>query len=391
MSPQKKILERLIKRLEPSQRQMVGDYLGRLARENILLERIFNSMQEGVLVVDERRRLVLVNRAAGFLLDLPAEKRGSVLEETIDDPVIREIVDEGFELPGQAAVKEIKVLRPRSRWIRVSRTSLWDGEGGFRGILLLFTDYTRQRQIEEAAGRAERLDLLSYLTAAVAHELGNPLSSLSIHAQLIDRRTRHSRDDKLKRSTRVLQEEISRLDEIVGQFLKALRPAPLELSEEDLVEVAERALALLEDELKKKKIGLQRVYSRSPVRGRFDRNLIKQVIINLIKNSARAMHRGGLIEVGVKERDSHILVSILDQGEGIPADELSDIPRAFFSGGSEGSGLGLLVVYKIVRQHGGTLEIKSEAGVGTEVVVRLPRRPARIKLLKSGRKTEGGL
>ena len=388
MSPQKKLLERLIKRLDLSHRQLVGDYLDQLAREKVLLESIFNNMQEGVMVIDEKHRLVMINRSAGFLLDLPSESRGRPLAETVNDPVLLKIVEEGFEIPGQVVVKEIKVVRPMARWIRLSRSSLWDGEGIFRGILLLLTDFTRQRNIEQAAGLADRLDFLSYLTAAVAHELGNPLSSLSIHAQLIERLTRDSREDKLKRSTRILREEINRLDEIVSQFLKALRPARLNLSREDIKEVLEQVLGLVEEELKAGKIKVKRIYPRETVWGDFDRNMIKQVILNLVKNSAQAMHRGGLIKIRVERQKSYIVISISDQGGGIPADKLGDFSKVFFSGRKEGGGLGLLVVYKIIRQHGGTLEIKSETGVGTEVIVRLPQRPERIKLLKAGAETD---
>ena len=388
MSPQKKLLERLIKRLDLSHRQLVGDYLDQLAREKVLLESIFNNMQEGVMVIDEKHQLVMINRSAGFLLDLPSESRGRPLAETVNDPVLLKIVEEGFEIPGQVVVKEIKVVRPMARWIRLSRSSLWDGEGIFRGILLLLTDFTRQRNIEQAAGLADRLDFLSYLTAAVAHELGNPLSSLSIHAQLIERLTRDSREDKLKRSTRILREEINRLDEIVSQFLKALRPARLNLSREDIKEVLEQVLGLVEEELKAGKIKVKRIYPRETVWGDFDRNMIKQVILNLVKNSAQAMHRGGLIKIRVERQKSYIVISISDQGGGIPADKLGDFSKVFFSGRKEGGGLGLLVVYKIIRQHGGTLEIKSETGVGTEVIVRLPQRPERIKLLKAGAETD---
>jgi len=388
MSPQKKLLERLIKRLDLSHRQLVGDYLDQLAREKVLLESIFNNMQEGVMVIDEKHQLVMINRSAGFLLDLPSESRGRPLAETVNDPVLLKIVEEGFEIPGQVVVKEIKVVRPMARWIRLSRSSLWDGEGIFRGILLLLTDFTRQRNIEQAAGLADRLDFLSYLTAAVAHELGNPLSSLSIHAQLIERLTRDSREDKLKRSTRILREEINRLDEIVSQFLKALRPARLNLSREDIKEVLEQVLGLVEEELKAGKIKVKRIYPRETVWGDFDRNMIKQVILNLVKNSAQAMHRGGLIKIRVERQKSYIVISISDQGGGILADKLGDFSKVFFSGRKEGGGLGLLVVYKIIRQHGGTLEIKSETGVGTEVIVRLPQRPERIKLLKAGAETD---
>ncbi len=384
MSPKKKFVDRLIKRLDRLDREKVGDYLISLAGEKGLLENIFNSMQEGLIVVDPQGKVVLANHPASLLLDLPADAGGDPVERVIRDPALLEIIEQGLDLPGQTLVREFAVVYPQPRWVRLSRSPLRDGEGKFRGITLVLSDVTRQRKAEEEMGLVERLGFLSYLTAHIAHELGNPLSSLGIHVQLIERLLKGEAgkiNKKLLHSVAIIKEELGRLDGMVAQFLKALRPESLRLYEENVTDVVEEVLSLVEEELREKSIRLERVFSPEAIRGRMDKNLIKQALLNLIKNAAQAMDRGGAISVRLEAEDSYLKISVADQGTGIPSDDISKVFEPFFTTKETGSGLGLLVVYKVVRQHGGYVEIKSQAGQGSIFTIWLPRRPERIKLL----------
>jgi len=384
MSPNKTFLDRLIERLDRVDRQEVGDYLLGLAREKGLLENIFDSMQEGLMVTDPSARIAFFNRAAGRLLGLSPESRGRPLEEFIADPGLREIALQGLGLPEQSLVRDFQTVPPPRRWIRLSRSSLRDGEGQVRGMLLLFSDITRQRRADEEASVSERMDALVFLTATVAHELGNPLSSLAIHVQLLERAVRQRAETSsapLLSSIAVVKEELARLDGIIVQFLKALRPAPLQLEEHDLVAVANDVRRLMEEELKGKGISIRIESPPEPVRGVIDRNLIKQAVLNLVKNSAQAMPRGGTVRMIIGREAAHLSLRVRDEGEGMATGEMGRIFEPFSSNREGGSGLGLLVVYKIVRQHGGAIEVTSEPSRGTTVTVRLPQRPERIRLL----------
>ncbi|MCX6349413.1 MAG: ATP-binding protein [Candidatus Aureabacteria bacterium] len=384
MSPNKTFLERLIERLDRLDRQEVGDYLLGLAREKGLLENIFNSMQEGLVVIDPFARIAFFNTAAARLLSLPADSLGRPAEEIIADPELKEIVRQGLELPEQSLVRDFQTTQPSPRWIRLSRSSLCDREGQVRGILLLFGDITRQRRADEEAGVSERMDGLAFLTATVAHELGNPLSSLAIHVQLLERSVRNlpaKASASLLLSVAVVKEELNRLDAIIAQFLKALRPAPLQLAEEEMGSLAEEVRDLVAEELKRRGIAIAIERPADPMPGMVDRNAIKQVLLNLIKNSAQAMPRGGAIRLSLRREKTHLVLAVTDEGRGIPTLEMPRIFGPFFSTREGGSGLGLLVVYKIVRQHGGTIEVVSAPARGTVFTVRIPQRPEQIKLL----------
>jgi len=345
-------------------------------------------MQEGLLVIDSSKTIAMVNHAAGRLLDLPSESVGSLFYESIRDPGLRDIIEQGFEVPGQVLIREFIVVHPQPRWVRMSRTSLRDADGKFRGIMLVLNDITRQRKSEQETNRVERLDFLSHLTAGVAHEIGNPLSSLSIQIQLIERQVNSMEvspfRDKLRKRILIIKEELLRLDQIVTQFVQTLRPEPLILRKENLVKVVEEVLELVEEELREKGISLNRDYPQESILGRMDSGLMKQAIINLIKNAVQAMPGGGEISIRMEKEDAYLKFSITDQGTGIPREKINRLFEPLFTTKETGSGLGLLVVYKALRQHGGYVEVTSQPGEGTTFTIWLPQRPERIKLLPAG-------
>jgi len=384
----KRFTERLIERIQQLDHRELGGYLAGLAREKGLLENILNSMQEGLLVVRPEGTIALLNHSAARLLDIPADSIGRAFPAVIEDPELQAIIEQGLEVPGQALVREFIMVHPQPRWVRLSRSGLNDGEGKFRGVLLILADITRQRKTEAETSLVERLNFLGHLTAGVAHEIGNPLSSLFVQAQLLERGIRKlppSQREKFRRPIALIQEELRRLDGIVRQFLKTLRPEALHLRENDLVEVAEEVAALVEAELEEKGISLARQYPRRAIRGRMDKNLVKQAVLNLIKNAAQAMPRGGEISIRLEEGETYLKLAVSDQGAGIPGDKISRLFEPFFTTREGGSGMGLLVVHKAIRQHGGYVEVSSRTGEGTTFTIWLPRRPRKIKLLPAGK------
>ena len=189
-------------------------------------------------------------------------------------------------------------------------------------------------------------------------------------------------------TTAIIKEEIHRLDQLLSQFLNILRPETLELSEENLEEVLEEVIRLLEESLRRQGIRVIRQYPPEEITGKMDKNLIKQAILNLLKNAAQAMPRGGNITLRIDADDQYLQLSIFDQGTGITGEKIPLIFDPFYTTRETGTGLGLLVVYKILRRHGGYLEVKSEEERGTVFTIWLPRRPEQIKLLPAAVSTE---
>ncbi|HOO77392.1 MAG TPA: ATP-binding protein [bacterium] len=387
----KEFIDRFIERLDRIGPQELEEYLLAFKARKGFLEGILNGMQEGVVAFNAGGRIVLVNRAAEGMLNLPEEPLGLGYEEAVPLGAVRDIVRQGLRLPGQALTRDIFIAGTSPRWVRLSRSGLFDGNGSFGGIVLVLSDVTRLRRAESEASKAATVDYLSFLTAAVAHELGNPLGSLSLHAQLLERRLRELPARyglPLRKSAEVIREEIERLNGIVRQFLQALRPAPVSLREHDPSEVIGEVETLLEPELKERRVDLILKPPSRPFRCRFDRDQLKQALINLVRNAAQAIARSGSIEISWAQDGGYFQLTVADDGGGISSRDLGRIAEPFFTTREGGAGLGFLVVYRIVRQHGGTVEVSSEEGVGTAVKVRLPLRPDTLKALPKPREEE---
>jgi signal transduction histidine kinase len=188
---------------------------------------------------------------------------------------------------------------------------------------------------------------------------------------------------KLEQYLGVAKGEIDRLDYIVTQFLQAIRPTPPQFKPASLNEVVEKTLALLRPELDNRglhvKTRLARQLSISPI----DPTQIQQVLVNLIKNAMQAMTRGGTLSLQTGEGEDGVWVSVSDNGAGIPADQLNRIFEPFFTTRKKGSGLGLMIVQRIVRAHGGRIELESQVSRGTTFRIWLPLHERKTRLLEA--------
>lgn len=259
--------------------------------------------------------------------------------------------------------------------------------GGVVGYAIILRDITETRRSTEKTIESERLNALTLLAAGVAHEIGNPINSLTIHLQIMERKIRRLPEefrDDLQESLHVAREEITRLDYIVTQFLRAIRPAPLNTTVENLNTLVEESLAFLEPELKNRDILVETELREELPSLPLDRHQIKQAFYNIIKNAAQAMKSGGILHIRTDRDEDHVSVTFQDTGGGIPAENMSKVFDPYFTTKETGSGLGLLIVRRIVREHGGEIDIVNNQGRGLELTIRLPLRDRRIRMLSEG-------
>ncbi len=376
-----KLLQR-VERLEPDEIQR---YLVRLAEQKGFLETIFNTLQEAIVVVDPEARIEYWNRAACRLLSIPEEGASKV-------PLSRYLRGVRWKdlLREKAVSRKLEVDYPERRTLRFYLLPA-GGEAGETGgwgevYVVIFHDVTAEESATRQNLEWERFEALRLLAAGVAHELGNPMNSLDIHLQLMRRELKKlpaKQTAGLTESVEVATREIERLDAIIRQFLQAVRPALPELVPGQAEDVVEEALQLVEPELRDRDILVERDWKGRSPEVLMDRDQIKQVLYNLIKNAMQAIRGAGLLRLGVKADDAWVEIEVTDNGKGIARDDLPHVLEPYFTTKQEGSGLGLMIVQRIVRDHGGELELESEEGRGTTVRVKLPRQQRRVHLLEN--------
>ncbi|MCX7818816.1 MAG: ATP-binding protein, partial [Kiritimatiellae bacterium] len=376
-----KFLDRLIDRLgrvDPGSLQL---QILHLAREKGLLETIFHSMQEGLVVLDARGRIEFANRAAERLLGFSMEEAhgtriGRYLREVDWEQVLSLDAAEWSRLLS----REIEVNYPEHRFLAFYvvplRRDSADGAPPSSGAVLILRDVTRERENAAQSLESERLRAVTLLAAGVAHEIGNPLNSLHIHLQLIERaiaRPGGATAQELAELVRVARTEVERLDRIITEFLQAVRPVKPQLESADFGELLRDALAFLGPELSDRRILVETEIPPDLPTARVDRGQIRQLLFNVIKNAAEAMSGGGVLRVTVGATDRFLRCTIRDTGHGMTAEQMSRIFDPYYTTKPGGTGLGMMIVQRIVRDHGGEIEIHSEPGGGTAVTVYLPR------------------
>jgi signal transduction histidine kinase len=407
-------LEKLIERLGRIGPEDVQNYFLRLAQEKGFLETVFNAIQEGIIVTDSKGRITYLNESACGLFGLEAgEAIGKRLDERIGG-----LDWESLTQSGGPVSHDMEIFYPQNRFINFyvvplvieqrEPTVAGDGLSAVAlakahdsgqlappisataeevGHVIILRDITESRRTAQQTIESERLNALRLLAAGVAHEIGNPLNSLHIHLQLMERSVQKLRDDEkaeLEQSIDVARSEVNRLDSIVTQFLKAIRPSRPQLRPENVNAIVEEAVRFFAPELQDREIVVkQELRSDLPLL-QLDRDQMKQAFYNVIKNSVEAMHRHGTLRIRTDLADTHVIVRFVDTGGGMSAENLGRVFEPYFTTKASGSGLGLLIVRRIVREHGGELSIESSEGRGVTLTIRLPFIDKRIRMLEAG-------
>lgn len=378
-------LAKLLDRIEHVSPDELQTYLQQLAREKGFLEVIFNTLQEGVLVIDATGKVLYFNPSIQRLIGLPDNALGHGIAEYLKELDWKKILRER-----RVVSRDLEVYYPDMRFLNFYLVPLEEPGQEFMGYALIFHDITATRQRTREVIESEKVNALTLLAAGVAHELGNPLNSLHIHLQLLERdlkKIEGAKGGRLVDSVRVAQAEITRLDNIINQFLRAVRPGQPDRKPAQVNDLVRESIDFLRPEIADRDILVETELAKDLPLLPLDGGQMKQAIYNLIKNSIQAMSVGGILRVRTERNDTHLLISFIDNGCGIAPENVSRIFEPYFTTKDGGSGLGLFIIRRIVREHGGDLILESDPGRGTTARIVLPLAERRVRMLPASGST----
>lgn len=382
-------LDRVLGRIESLDATNLANLAQKLARERAYLETVFNTALEGILVVDEDGQIQYANESGKRMIGLAGSDVGSALLWRLIPGLRASLgLEDGEALRDSISSRELELTYPDERYVRIYILPFKEPvDGAEKQFVVMLSDVTSEKITKDETIESEKIASILLLAAGVAHELGNPLNSLTIHLQLIERQLGRlessSASAKLAGSLEVCRGEVERLDGIIKNFLEAIRPQDPDLQVLDLSLVLEEVLEVVGSELNDRGISVEvEVVAEAPI-VRADRNQMKQVFFNLIKNAMEAMKPGGSLKIVSRADEERIYLRFGDSGEGIRQADLSRVFQPYHTTKKEGSGLGLMIVQRIVRGHGGQIGIDSQEGVGTVVTLELPKRNRKLRMLEA--------
>ena len=333
--------------------QLRAEY-SRLADEMLSLDFLVHSLAQGIIVLDERGEVTKANPAAKAILGMEAADALASLAIPL----------------GVASKKEIEITYPDAKTIELSTQPI-----GTQTLVLL-RDVTAEKERSEEELRVGATRAVRDLASGVAHEIGNPLNALAMNLQLIERCPEDAVE--IAKESQLL---IKRLDGILKGFLQAMRPSKPVLLPGNVADPLKRCLTTLRAQFEERKISVTLDVPGTLPATAIDKDQMEQVFFNLLKNALEAIRDGGLIAVTLAYDDNDVLVTFRDNGVGMDEETVIHLFEPYRTTKEHGTGLGLMISQRIVRDHGGSIAVESKKGDGTCFTIRLPRLERRIRAL----------
>ncbi len=360
--------------------------------QNIIIE----NLEEGIIAIDINGIIQGINKKACFLLSIPRNSEDKAISKCINNTNIGRLILELLE----ANNTDTKIIKDdkNDRMLQIDILPLGDS-GIIIGTLIKIFDITKSYESAQKLKRAEQLASFTTLAAGVAHEIKNPLGSISIYVQLIEKIIKKNMDNdcqcynEFKDYCNIIKEEISRLEDTINSFLFSVRKLVLNLEDVNINSLIISTVDFLKYEIENNDIKIDIKFDIENLILKIDERYIKQCLINIIQNSIDSIvekkkHKEFNIEdksisIKLKLLDNYALISIKDTGIGIKEEELSKIFEPYFTTKRNGTGLGLTNVIRIIEAHNGSFNIESEYGVGSEAIIKLPLMLENQKFLES--------
>jgi signal transduction histidine kinase len=367
--------QELSSQLQRLGQELQADRIATLS-ERVPLQHVVDQLEDVVIFLNPEHRVLFFNKSAEGVI-------GRLVDEAVGVPV-EELLPPGHPLAPLVPVLAAGDGHARDTTLTLSQdgrpkeclVSVFPVRDAARvmGTVVLLKDIESVKTVQSLVSYSAKLAALGRLTSGVAHEVKNPLNAMMIHVELLRDRLAGPSPD-VQQSLDIIGSEIQRLDRVVQGFLRFMRPQELSLKALDVNALLGSVVALLETEWQPRGVRFQWGLDSALPEIRADEELLRQAFLNVLQNACQAMPNGGTVSISTA-RDGRDLVriSIADEGTGISPEHIERIFTLYFTTKSDGSGIGLSVVYRIIQMHDGAIEVQSEVGRGTTMIIRLPVR-----------------
>ena len=374
-------LDRFIERLDAIDSNSLQAYLVHLFRERGFFESVFNAIHEGILVIDKRFSIKYFNSAARTLLGLPEDYRKLKMTKLLPQLDWRKILGDDVKKWTRLTRQEIEIDYPVHRWLQVYIVPQEDDDERFATVIL--HDVTERRKQTDEELESRTAGVVAMLAGSVAHEIGNPLNSLYLNLQLLEHDLKDEnfdRDEALE-TVACCRGEVQRLDNLIRQFLNAVRPAQMNFQQVDLRELLLDTLKFMRHELELRSLTVKCDFPEVWQMISGDAEQLKQAFYNIIKNAAQAMSSGGELLIAGAVDDYSVKLAFSDTGKGVNVQELSRMFEPFASFKKGGNGLGMMIIERVVRAHGAELLLDTAPEQGMTLTISFPREDRRVRML----------
>ena len=370
-------MSRALRKLHRMNDSQLRSFIQLIADDYALFDAMMDSLTSGVIILDSNHTIVKANRAASRILGIPlSESPERPLWLSVSDMRLADFIHTTVQNEEARTAEEFVIVADEgNQYIELSILPLVK-EKKVRGTIITVEDITQRKRAEINNRRLENLASLTNLAAAVAHEIKNPLAAISIHVQLLRKNFKACNVEinaKAQKHLDVVEEEIERLNKIVVDFLFAVRPLQCEFAPVKINELIRNLFDTFREEFNAADIVLvPQLDSGIPVI-QADERFLRQALMNILTNAKAAMMpSGGRLSIITRFDEENVYITIADTGKGIPPDVLHKIFEPYFTTKPDGSGLGLTMTYKVIKEHGGDIQVHSEVGTGTRFTLILP-------------------
>jgi PAS domain S-box-containing protein len=335
------------------------------------LDQMMANLQDGVMLFTSDFRAVLVSASAERFIGKPRSAMLGCHPSEIfsaDSPLGRAILE---AIQTRRPVGQEEIEAEHGRHVQISLDFIEEEDGERIGALLTLRDAESVHRIEDEIELSRRLAAIGRLTSGVAHEVKNPINAIVVHLEVLRQKLKEI-DPDTRRHMDVIGSEIHRLDRVVQTLVDFTRPVNLRLTDTDLNKLVAEVVMLASPAAEKHKVQIERQAGQDPLPARIDADLVKQAVLNIVLNGVQAMPTGGKLRIITRREGDGGMITVRDQGPGIPADIRDKVFNLYFTTKEGGSGIGLAMAYRVVQLHHGSVEFTSIDGHGTTFYLRLP-------------------